>query len=268
MTKFQNVMEIFQLLDKSNCKKCNEPTCLAFAASVFKGQKELAACPKLNGDIVEKFSNRRSPPQRFDLDLEEKETLLKKQVSEVNFSEAQTRLDATLSGEKLAIRCLGKLFFVAPNGEVTSDTHIHRWVTIPILNYILRCQKAPINSWTPLRELKGGAAYAPLFEVRSENRIKKIADTHTSLFEDLIRLFNGRPCGQYEGSDVSLILSPLPRVPMLICYWKPEDGLESSLHLFFDKTAEENLNIDSVYMLGAGISQMIEKLTSRHGLTM
>jgi hypothetical protein len=55
-------------------------------------------------------------------------------------------------------------------------------------------------------------------------------------------------------------------VPLLICYWKPEDGLESSLNIFFDATAEENLNIESIYILGAGLVIMFEKLAVRHGI--
>jgi uncharacterized protein DUF3786/putative Fe-S cluster protein len=269
MTEIKNVMEIYQHLEKSNCKKCNEPTCLAFAAAVFKGQKSLKECPHLDDRIVAQYSETNHPAPTLEQDLGKKVAALKEKVSGIDFSASKNRLDAELFGEKLAIRCLGKLFYVAPNGDVTSDTHIHPWVTIPILNYVLFCKKEPTNTeWTPLRELKDGAAYAPLFEIRSEKPIKKIADTHTSLFEDLIRLFNGKPGGQYEGSDISLVLHPLPKIPMLICYWKPEDGLDSALHIFFDKTAEENLNIDSVYMLGAGISRMIEKLTSRHGIAL
>ena len=34
-------------------------------------------------------------------------------------------------------------------------------------------------------------------------------------------------------SDVALVLHPLPRVPMLICYWHAEDGMASDLNLFF-----------------------------------
>ena len=268
MAEFKNVMEIFQLLNKSNCKKCNEPTCLAFAAAVFKGQKKLAECPFLSEDILTKYATKAPPNSAIEQDIEKKIARLKKEVSAVDFAAATDRLGADLNGGKLAIRCLGKLFYVSPNGDITSDTHVHPWVTIPILNYILHCKKDPTNTqWTALRALKNGAAYAPLFENRCEKPIKKIADTHTSFFEDLIRLFNGKPGGQYEGCDISLVLNPLPKVPILICYWKPEDGLDSTLHIFFDKTAEENLNIESVYILGAGITRMIEKLTSRHGVT-
>jgi hypothetical protein len=52
---------------------------------------------------------------------------------------------------------------------------------------------------------------------------------------------------------------------MLICYWKPDDGLESDLNLFFDATAEKNLNIESLFTLGTGLVIMFEKLALRHG---
>ena len=34
----------------------------------------------------------------------------------------------------------------------------------------------------------------------------------------------------------------------MICYWKPDDGLGSSLNLFFDKMVEDNLNGETAYM--------------------
>lgn len=66
----------------------------------------------------------------------------------------------------------------------------------------------------------------------------------------------------------SLVLYTLPKVPILVCYWRPDDGLESDLHLLFDDTAESNLKIESLYTLGAGLAVMFEKLAgdmdSRH----
>jgi CO dehydrogenase/acetyl-CoA synthase gamma subunit (corrinoid Fe-S protein) len=44
----KNAMEIFQLLDKSNCRECGEKTCLAFAGAVFTGARRLDQCPKLD----------------------------------------------------------------------------------------------------------------------------------------------------------------------------------------------------------------------------
>jgi hypothetical protein len=69
---------------------------------------------------------------------------------------------------------------------------------------------------------------------------------------------------QFE-SDISVVLHPLPKVPIMVCYWLPEDGLESSLNVYFDQTADQNLDIGSVFTLGVGLSQMFEKLARRHG---
>ncbi|MBU3951576.1 MAG: hypothetical protein KKF12_18830 [Proteobacteria bacterium] len=39
MSQFANAMAVFKLLEKSSCRKCNDPTCLSFAAKVFIGHR-------------------------------------------------------------------------------------------------------------------------------------------------------------------------------------------------------------------------------------
>ena len=48
-------MEIFRLLDKSNCRKCGEKTCLAFAGAVFKDHRNPGECPKLDPETINLF---------------------------------------------------------------------------------------------------------------------------------------------------------------------------------------------------------------------
>ena len=47
MAQPKNAMEIFQLLDKSNCRECGKKTCLAFAGAVYQGLKEIQMFEKL-----------------------------------------------------------------------------------------------------------------------------------------------------------------------------------------------------------------------------
>ena len=110
-----------------------------------------------------------------------------------------------------------------------------------------------------------GKSWAGLFSQRCEIPLKNVADNYTDLFNDMLHIFNGKQTEKYYESDISLVLHPLPKVPILICYWKPEDGLESDLNIFFDSTAEENLNIESIYSLGTGLVTMFEKISLRHG---
>jgi len=94
--------------------------------------------------------------------------------------------------------------------------------------------------------------------------MKKVADTYPDFFADMLQIFAGKQVGRQFDSDISLVLHPLPKLPILICYWRPEDGLESDFHLFFDSTAENMLTIDSIYLLTTGLLIMFEKIALRH----
>lgn len=266
MAQFNNTMEIFKLLDKSNCRECNKPTCLAFAAAVFQGQKRLDECPHLDSKIIKRYSMKAGNQVTIEQKRDETIEQLKRKITTTDLSAAAQRLGAIFSDEKLTIRILGKNFSIDTKGNITTDIHVHAWIMIPVINYIIDGAGVPVSGkWVPFRELKGGKTWYRLFEQRCEKPLKKVADTYTDLFEDMIRLCNGRQVENHYSSDISLVLHPLPKVPILICYWKPEDGLESSLTIFFDSTAQENLNIESLYTLAVGLVIMFEKIALRHG---
>ena len=121
------------------------------------------------------------------------------------------------------------------------------------------------GNWVPLRELHGGKDWFRLFAQRCEKPLKAVADRYTDLFADMVALFNGRQVGRHFDADISVVLEPLPKLPVLICYWKPDEGMDSDLHLFFDDTADVNLDIEAIYTLGVGLVMMFEEITQRHG---
>ncbi len=264
-----NPMEIFRLLNKSNCKKCNKPTCLAFAAAVFQGEKSLDECPELDKDIIARYAND-APLKETSVEQEMEQVIhdLQQKVRAMDLSGAAENLGGEYKNGKLILKIMGKDVGVDATGKLYSDIHLHRWIAIPVLSYITMNAGVPISGkWVPYRELKGGADGYRLFDQRCEKPLKKLADTYTDLFEDMIRLFNGRQVKNHYQSDISLVLTPLPRLPVLICYWKPDDGLDSTLNLFFDETAEDNLNIGSIFAIGTGLVMMFEKLALRHGVS-
>jgi len=97
--------------------------------------------------------------------------------------------------------------------------------------------------------------------------MKRLADTLPDFFGDIVHMFSGRRVGALFEADISVILEPLPKVPLMICYRKPEEGMVSSLNLFFDKSASDNLGIGDIFSLGAGMSQMFTRLALRHGFS-
>ena len=266
MFKPKTAMDIFKLLDQSNCRECGEKTCLAFAGKVFIGRKSLDRCPKLDPAILTRASEdiavHPTVEENQDARLEE----LKGRVAALDLAAAAQRIGGRYHNGKLTVKVLGKDFSVNARGELFADIHVNPWVASPFLNYILNAQGAkPTGRWASFRELKGGRERYALFQRRTEGALKRVADTYTGLFDDMVHIFGGRAVARQFQSDISVVLHPLPLVPLMICYWRPDDGLESSLNLFFDRVAEANLDIGSLYSLAAGLAQMFEKLALRHG---
>ncbi len=82
----------------------------------------------------------------------------------------------------------------------------------------------------------------------------------------MVHLFGGKRVEEQFEADISVVLNLFPKVPIMICYMEPEDGLPSTLNLFFDRSIDANLSIDSIMTLCNGLAVMIEKITERHGV--
>jgi len=266
MAHINNPMEIYKLLDGSNCKECNEKTCLAFAVAVFKGKKPIQACPKLEKEVIDLYGGAVEKPNTIDENKAEAIELLKQKISLIDLSEAAKRLGARFSNNQLTIKIFGKAFSIDTRGSISSEIHINAYMIVPALNYILNGSgKSPTGNWITFRELTGGASRYAHFNQRCEKPLKHLADTYTDLFKDMLEIFDGKQIVTHIDSDISIVLYPLPLFPIMVCYWKPEDGLESNLHIYFDSASNENLDIESNYMLNEGISLMFEKIALHHG---
>ena len=267
ITRINNPMEIFKLLPGTNCRDCNEKTCMAFAVAVFKNRKQLDKCPHLTPDILEAYGGETEKPNTIEEDMRQAVENLKGMIPGTDLAEAAKRTGGKFDGKKLTLKVLGKDFSIATDGMLSSDIHINPWLAAPVLHYVLHCKGAPLSgNWITFRELKGGMERYALYRQRCENPLKKIADSYTDLFKDMLDIFNGKRVKGPIDSDVAIILHPLPLVPIIIAYLEPEEGMESSLHIFYDQTAEQNLDIDSLYTLTAGMVIMLDKIAQRHGI--
>lgn len=257
-------LEIYKLLPKSNCGKCQLPSCLAFAAAVVAGGRKLKECPDLDPKTLAVLSDRyqhteaKEPIQAEFLDkLQEKMAML-------DLAEVAPLIGATLRGETIVINSLGKDFVLDRAGNMTSECHIIPWVHGPLLSYITHPSHAEITGrWISFREIKGGIEWQGLFASRCEEPLRRLADANPELLSDLIALFMGKTVAWYE-ADIALILYPLPKIPLLICYQAPEGDLHSKLTILFDACCGTNLHIKSIFTLCSGLVQMFSKIAEHH----
>jgi len=157
MARPKHAMEIFSLLDKSNCGECGEKTCLAFAGAVFQGRKGIDRCPRLDPETIARYGNGEKRANIIDEERDAFLEKLKREIADIDLREAAERTGGRFSGDKLAVKVLGKDFRVDTGGTLYADIHINPWVAIPFLMYVLHCSGlAPSGDWVSFRELRNG----------------------------------------------------------------------------------------------------------------
>jgi hypothetical protein len=232
---------------------------------VFKGEAKLDECLKLDNESIEKYggmeSSHISADQLYGNAMKE----LRNMIPSIDLASAANRLGADYADGKLTIKCLGKDVSVDAEGNIITEIHVNRWIAMPVYSYIIYgAGIQPYGEWVKFRNLDGDQNFLPLFEQRCEKPLKRVADTYTGLFEDMLQIFNGQQVNYYYVADISIMLHPLPKVPIMICYSKPEEEMESSLMIFFDSTVIDNLGFDGAFGLGTGLTLMFEKIAVRH----
>ncbi len=123
MTEFANAMEVFKLLDKSNCRKCSEQTCLAFASKVFLGERHLNECPALSHEIIGQYQGKQKKKQTSEEYRESFLLEVKEKIKDLDLEQTAERVGATFSNGGLTLRIFGKPFSIDQKGNMYSDIH-------------------------------------------------------------------------------------------------------------------------------------------------
>lgn len=265
MDKIKNPLELYRFLKKTNCGQCLLPSCMAFSVAVIQGRKPLADCPYLDREALARLAGKIAKRASFEVYREEVLAELRGAIAGIDFAAAEARLEAVLVDNKLSITCLGKEFQIDRGGSMFSECHINTWIHVPLLHYVVHCKGMPLTGeWVGFNELKFSAEWGQFFGHRVEEPFRQLADAHPELVFEILDVLGACDPGNPVSADRSLVVLPLPRVPFLINYWQPEEGFDSKLSILFDRSADRNLNAESVYLLGRGMVEMIRQLIVRH----
>ena len=258
-----NPMDIFKLLNRSNCSECGSPTCMAFALSVVAGEKDIMACPYLSPEEAQRLAplvSKRLSEEGFSASLIE----LQKIYLKLDLAPLARRIGAYYSKGLLTIQCLGKDFILNSNGRIESVCHVNAWMETLLLSYCQATGSGELSgNWTAFGELRGAATSGSYFGHRCEAPLRAIADTHGGIFFDLLKLFGAETITGFS-ADSSVMLRPLPMVPSVIVYSAPEEGMESTLRVLFDDTATDYITPEVITFMVRGMVEMFQKIISRH----
>ena len=260
------VLDIYRLLDRSNCGACGLKSCMAFAAAAAQGSRKLKDCPHLMQAAAEAGS---APPAERGISGRRPPEMpegLKERIAAVDFVASQGRLGARLVDGRLAVKCLGRDFLIDHNGALTSESHVNFWVHVPLLGYVLNCRgREPTGEWVKFDQLRDALSRSDFFTIRCENELKRLADEHGDLFFDILGLFGREAPELGFAADRVFRFFPLPRVPFLLSYTAADGTFGSTLSLYFDRATDDNLDVESLFVLGMGLVEMFKRITARHG---
>lgn len=270
--------EVLRLLARTNCQECGVATCVAFAVQVAAGTRKLRECPYVAEEHRDRFDGLTSRNEAARVSAEEqgaREELLRalqERFAAVDFALVAERLGATVVEDRLAVHCLGRIFELDAAGRLASQCHVNPWVHIPLLDYVIRGVPQPLSgTWVTIHELPAARDWARFYGHRCDRVLQRAADRDPDLFLDLLDLFGARPLPEARlpdspFSEDAVVLYPLPRVPFLVSYWRPEDGYDSKLTTFVDAATNANLGGDALFQLGTGLGEMIRKFQLRLGM--
>lgn len=261
-----NPYDIYKLLDKSNCRRCLLPSCLAFSVAVIQGEKKLQDCPLLGEEVLKVNGGNEKTRQTLEDDQQNIIETLKKEISTIDLSKAAERLSVPFRNGKIGINCLGKDFWIGPSGELSSECHANHWIYLPLLHYILYGKGTKsFGEWVNYGGLQGATkARAQYFSHRCEEPLRQLADAHSELLFEILPLFGAQKKEGITNADHSLAIIPLPNIPLIINYWEPEDDFPSQLTLLFDASTTDNLDLDSLYLISRGLVEMFRELIVKH----
>ncbi len=121
-------------------------------------------------------------------------------------------------------------------------------LNLVVLHYLLGAQsKPPAGKWVSEKDLPSGSIF---FTGSHALPTSPLADTFDSRPELLNAAAQMIGAEKVNLGDLSFQFRPLPRIPLLVIFWKGDDEFEPSFHILFDETITLHLaSLDLIWGL-------------------
>ncbi|MEW6608606.1 MAG: DUF3786 domain-containing protein [bacterium] len=129
----------------------------------------------------------------------------------------------------------------SPSSKINFD------LALVLLTYLTQAKEINLsNKWVSPRDLKSGYLFfTGTHSLEDSIFLEKFGHAPNRLFEVGVKL--GAKPASY--GDKSIILFPLPRIPLLYLIWTGDDEFEPGMSILLDSTAEFHLPLDILYAL-------------------
>ncbi|MDR3089462.1 MAG: DUF3786 domain-containing protein [Desulfobulbaceae bacterium] len=265
-----SVVDLYKsVLPRTNCRDCGFPTCLAFAGKVVSEQYPLKNCPHIPADLLANSEAELAAQYAKGL-------WLRRDMAADALKWARQRaasldlkdLPARLGGEIVAgangpeLRLPYFTDFLRINGAAIrreDGRELGRYEQVFILNHLAQGGwRGPTGAWKGFIEFP--------------NTVSKAVTMKKSVEEPLAARFAGKTEALRQRAEmigavaltiadsqahVSLLFTPLPRIPLALLFWDGGDDFAAQARLMFDETVTEHLDIESIIFLSERLRQLL-----------
>ncbi|MBF0338923.1 MAG: DUF3786 domain-containing protein [Nitrospirae bacterium] len=240
-----NPVELYKSLPKTNCGRCGQKTCMAFAISVVKGNSALEACTELQRDKLEQLSIKITPVDTVESILE----TLRQEVRKIDLAQVADALGAEVVPGGVRIRCLGRDFVIDNNGDITSEAQASLWMKILLLIYLkMGGGVEPSGNWVSFDSLKMGNIKASAFKRECEGPLTELFKHGFDACVNAIKTI-GAVSVEGQPSTQAWMVPLLPKLPALLMYWQGDSEFPAEVKMLFDGTADRFLDVESLVFL-------------------
>jgi hypothetical protein len=115
----------------------------------------------------------------------------------------------------------------------------------------------PIGQWTSFSELPNGGFYIEAFRGYTGMSLARRFGGDKLGLEAVLQRVGAVPMS--GSADASWLVPALPRVPICLQWWDADDEFDARAELLFDCTAGHHLTTDGCAVLGAWLTQTLER---------
>ncbi|MBL7156631.1 MAG: DUF3786 domain-containing protein [Candidatus Omnitrophica bacterium] len=110
------------------------------------------------------------------------------------------------------------------------------------------------GDWISFKELAGGEGYYPTFKKRVIDVIKEKYGDFPEKLAKLVERFKAKAV---QMADISVILEPLEKVPILITMWRGDDEFGPEANVLFDKNIADIFETEDIVVLSEIVAYSI-----------
>lgn len=251
------VLDILKELPGTNCRDCGKASCFAFATGVYLDGLPLSGCvhlsPEKLADMERKLREARGAGEgKKEASHVQALNFLLGKVREMSFSRMAENSGAEYRPgppETLSVSFLGQEHLItadeitAPEGEPPSV-----WVKVFLYIYVTRANCAPPQGkWVAYRELPNTVSKTKTFEKTVSEIGEKLGTAPDELERAAVRL-GGVPYS-FGSADGVWLFKALPRVEILLLYWKGGEEFEPRTTLLLDGGILDYLDQEAIVFL-------------------